>query len=82
MLGARQLLDVALFWNAATQALFPKGGVRAIFKEFHRRYFRGRTSKTASKSNYFLAIKCSINVIHPGTNWDKIVRLIQGILLR
>jgi len=44
MLGARELLDVALFWRGGLRPLFLNGWERAIIKDFSRPIFLGSAS--------------------------------------
>ncbi|UNU27045.1 hypothetical protein D0A37_27465 [Microcoleus vaginatus HSN003] len=44
MLGARELLDVALFWRSGVRRLFLNGWEGAIIKDFSRAIFLGSAS--------------------------------------
>jgi hypothetical protein len=44
MLGATELLDVALFSMSQARSLFPNASERAIIKDFRRQFFRGSVS--------------------------------------
>lgn len=81
MLGAKELLDVALFWRSGERSLFAKAWDRAIIQYFHHQYFLVSASLKSYTSLKKIAFKRSIVLIHLGTNSDKINKLISGILL-